>query len=139
MAPHVSLVDFLRHGWIFVFALNQPTRMPLLSTTRRSSSFADLIPTCLILLQAKPPPRMKPSRGARGQPTSTKSIRTPLPKLRELPTMLALPTLKRWASAVEILIEAPPRLASPAAAANIPSSQVVAVFLIRSFELRSAR
>ena len=31
-----------------------------------------------MLPQAKPPPRIKPSRGVRGQPTSTRSMRTPL-------------------------------------------------------------
>ena len=63
---------------------------------------ADLMPRCLTWPHARPPPRMKPSRGVRGQPSSTESRRTPLPKFKRLPTMLALPTRKRCPASVAI-------------------------------------
>src|SRR6266536_3462689 len=80
-----------------------------------------------------------PSRGVRGQPASTNSVRTPLLRVKRLPTIVALPTRKRWESSFEVWMLDPLRLARPARSVNVCSNQSRPVLRSRSFELRNAR
>src|SRR5205814_5946565 len=78
---------------------------PVAARIRISSAFAPGRPKCLMFAQANPPPRMNPSRGARGHPLSTVNARTPLRSVTRVPTIVVGPTRKRCASCCSIRSE----------------------------------